>query len=271
MTPTQEQTVQKTLRWHGDHTNTRVKMNRTLTLASVIVALLFSGELVGAGLDRQTFLAAVKDHIKAQPALMQSDSRSWRGIAVVTPVSEAFRQYLSNEPPGEAWQRDLITVPALKVLPNGWKATFEIALAYLVSAETRTPLTALLVNLEGTNPNNIQGYGQFRNFVKDLLPAMVDENRPCSFQGFYLDTTPEVQFANSICTDLKQTVHDARQEYAATQLLVRPSDAAKEAATQAKEISTQQPPSPARLEPQTTPLVRPEAAPQKPVATPLCQ
>src|SRR5471030_2082357 len=98
--------------------------------------------------DRQTILAAVKDHTKAQPALLQSDSGSWRGIAVVTPVSEAFRQYLSNEPPGEAWQRDLVTIPALKVfpalkvLPNGWKATFEIALAYLASAETRTPLTA---------------------------------------------------------------------------------------------------------------------------------
>jgi hypothetical protein len=175
---------------------------------------------LAAQFDRQTFLAAVKDKIKVQPGLMQSDPRSWGGISVVTPVSKAFRQYLSNWSPAQTWQLDLITVPGPKVLPNGWKATFEIALAYLDSAETRTPLTALLVNLEDPNPNNILGYGQFRNFVKDLLPAMLDEKRPCSFPGFYLHNPSEVQFANSICTDLKQTVLDARREYADAQMLV---------------------------------------------------
>src|ERR1039457_854050 len=67
----------------------------------LVAALYLSEALLGAEFNRQSFLTAVKDHIKAQPALMKSDSRSWRGIAVVTPVSEAFRQYQSNEPPGE--------------------------------------------------------------------------------------------------------------------------------------------------------------------------
>jgi hypothetical protein len=193
-------------------------MNRILP--SLVAALLiFAGTLVGAEFDRQTFLAAVKDKIKAQPGLMQSDPRSLRRIAVVKPVSEAFRRYLANEPPAEAWQRDLIAIPVRALLPNGEKATFEIAVAYLASIETGTPLTAL-VTLEGRNPSNIQDGLRLRNFVGGLLPAMFDENRPCSFPGFYLYSPSEAQFANSICTDLKQIVLDVRREYAGAQILV---------------------------------------------------
>ena len=209
-----------------------------IVFVAVVAGLLSSHALLGADFNRQSFLVAIKDRIEAQPALMQPGSRSLRRIAVVKPVSERFRQYLSNEPPAEAWQRDLIAIP--EVLPNGDKATFEIALAYLASVETGTPF-GKLVRWE-IDPSNIIEDGRFLTFVRELLPTMFDDNRTCAFQGFYLNSPSEARFANSICTDLKQAVGDARRKYADARMLAAATPARPEPASP---IQTALPASPA--------------------------
>jgi hypothetical protein len=225
------------------------------SLVAVVAGLLSSQALLGAEVNRQSFLAAVKGRIEAQPALMQSDSRSLRRIAVVKPVSERFRQYL-NEPPAESWQRDLIAIP--EILPNGEKATFEIALAYLASAETGTPFNSL-VRWE-IDPSNIIEHRTFVMFLRELLPTMFDENRPCSFPGFYLNNPSEARFANSICTDLKQAVGDARRKYADARMLAAATQARAETASP---LQTVPPPSPASSQvPEAT--MPPEQAPPQP-------
>lgn len=229
--------------------------------------------------DRQTFLAAVEDRLKTQSEIMEARSD--------------FNPLWDLDDRRTAWQNDIASIPGLTIPSSGGKASFGIALAYIASQESSVTFASRrgdgLVHLVGADESrlSISLDVRFRQFGQELLRAMFNEKVPCSSQGFFHYTPSEVQFANSICTDLKQTVHNARQDYAALRVpSVRPPEAAKEPGAQtspppsvvgnqqpddappAKEINPQQSPSPAGSEPQTTPLVQhPEAAPQERVAT----
>jgi len=162
--------------------------------------------------SRQTLLAAVKDRLK-----MQSD------------MMEAGPHF---EPPWElddnrsaTWQNNIVSIAGLPIPSNGGTVSFGIALAYLASQESNATFAsrqgAGIVHLVGVDASRltISLDVRFRQFGQHLLRAMFSETEQCPSQGFLNYSPSEVRFANSICTDLKQTVSDARREYADAQLL----------------------------------------------------
>ena len=160
--------------------------------------------------DRQTFLAAVKDRLKTQSEIMETRSD--------------FDPLWSLDDRRTAWQNDIASIPGLTIPSSSGKASFGIALAYVASQESNVTFASRrgdgLVHLVGADESrlSISLDVRFRQFGQELLRAMFNEKLPCSSQGFFHYTAYEVQFANSICTDLKQTVADARREFAASGL-----------------------------------------------------
>ena len=126
------------------------------------------------------------------------------------------------------WQKDLMTIPGMRLPLDGKRATFGVALAYLATQELGISLSssrgdALLVVDDGTlyhRPASVTLQGIFSNFAGTLLRSVFDEGNSCSIQSPVFRGTPsESRFANSICRDLKQALADAKTEFEDQQLL----------------------------------------------------
>jgi hypothetical protein len=189
-----------------------------------------SGDSAGATqFDRAMFLSAVKDRLKTESELMEDQSK--------------VRRLWMLDDREEPWQRNIASIPRLPIPGSNGSVSFGVALAYIASQETNVTFASrrgidALVRLVGVDDNHISIYidGSFKQFGQGLLTAMFNENTPCSFRGFYRYTPSEVQFANSICKDLKQTVADARREYAETRLLITEKENAKTAIQRTRDL-----------------------------------
>jgi hypothetical protein len=144
--------------------------------------------------------------------------------------------------PGTPSQSDIVSIPKL---PNPWtdgKVSFGMALAYLASQETNVTFASRrgdgLVHLIGVDESHLSVSldSRFRQFGQDFLRAVFNENAQCDLQGFFRYTPVEVQFGNSICRDLKQTVTDARHQYAANKILLTEKEASRTAMRRTRDL-----------------------------------
>jgi hypothetical protein len=179
---------------------------RRVFLVTALIVL--NAQTWAADFDRRTFLAAVKDRIKAEPKLMTLGS-------VYDPILEINSYPIKTE----GWQKDLMTIPGISLPSLGQNATFGVALAYLASQELGMPFsgrrTDALIILEGVDEAHLSVviHGGLNSFGNNLLPTVFDDKKRCSFQGFFRYVPAETQFANSICNDLKRVVSEARSDF----------------------------------------------------------
>ena len=186
--------------------------NTELTTMQPAGAQAMSQRRASPQFSRQTLLAAVKDRLKMQSDLMEAGPH-------FRPAWEL------DENRSATWQSNIVSIAGLPIPSNGGMVSFGIALAYLASQESTATFASRqgdgLIHLIGVDSSRltISLDVRFRHFGQQLLRAMFSETEQCPSQGFLNYSPSEVRFANSICTDLKQTVSDARREYANAQLL----------------------------------------------------
>ena len=182
-------------------------MNRSV--ATIIAAVAGAGLANGqVGFDRHAFLTAVKERLKAEDSLMEPP--------------RSFDPLWRFDDPRTPWQVNVIAIPGMPSLPKVQKASFGLALAYLAAQEQHITFmdsrpgqqTQGLVYVVGMGPNShVELHGLFQQFGQQLLSAIFSDSGPCRFRGFLHYVPSEVEFANSICNDLKQTLLEARQEW----------------------------------------------------------
>lgn len=173
----------------------------------LIAALLgFIAQTWAADFDRQAFLAAVKERFKSEPALMELRS----------PYDSTLR--IESFPAKTVgWQKDLISIPSL-----GQNVSFGVALAYLASQELGLPFSsrsgAAVVNIDANQ--TIASLNQVPAWGNVLLQTVFDEKSSCAIdRNVFRNTQADLEFANSLCRDLKQILSDARSEFKDQQLL----------------------------------------------------
>lgn len=203
----------------------------------LLVVMIAAGvQAWAATFDRQAFLAAVKERIKAEPRLMELRS-----------ANDPLLIVKSDSLTTEGWQKDLASITGLSLPSIGQNATFGVALAYVTSEELSiqlaSPGSRSLIWLQGDGRGqNVSVVLNDGNFGTVLLRAVFDQ-RSCSIQPSDLTAWTRItpQFANSICKDLKQVVADARSEFKDQQLLASEKEAAGTAIQRAEDLLKQVP------------------------------
>ena len=124
------------------------------------------------------------------------------------------------------WQTNFVLLPEPPSFLNGQAASFSVALAYLSSEELKIPFASrrggALITLEGVDPKRLYVHPNalFRQFGGMLLESAFGDGATCSLsRGPAQSDARELEFANSLCNDMKKVVSEARYQFQQAELL----------------------------------------------------